>query len=137
MTGVDAPMNVFIVLSFAMAAIAQTNSSSGALGGVISATPAGVVSNTGWTFSSIGPGNRGTVTGAPYSAEEVTEHIQTLADGTHISQPSPKVKFYRDSQGRTRTERTFPLPPGATAAGVEAPGLIEIFDPVSSARYRD
>jgi hypothetical protein len=77
----------------------------------------------------------GTVSGAPYSAEEVTEHVQALADGTHISQPAPKVKYYRDSQGRTRTERTFPLPAGVPGAGVEAPTLIEVFDPVSGARY--
>jgi hypothetical protein len=130
-------MKVFIVLSFAAAAIAQTNSSTGTIGGAIGPVPVRAqLVNGGWTSTSsfVGvPG--GTVTGAPYSAEEVTEHIQTLADGTHISQPSPQVKLYRDSQGRTRTERTFPLPPGASAAGVDAPGLIEIFDAVSGARY--
>jgi hypothetical protein len=69
----------------------------------------------GISLSSMGPGlPGGAVTGAPYSAEEVTEHVQTLADGTHITQPSPKTIFYRDSLGRTRIERTFPLPPGAS-----------------------
>jgi len=83
-------------------------------------------------FSSIGPGMPGgAVTGVPYSAEQVTEHLQTLADGTRITQPSQKVMFYRDSQGRTRTERSFPLRPGAAAAGVAGPSLIEIADPVS------
>ena len=38
-------MKIFIILSFAMAAIAQTNSRTGTLGGVISSTPAGAVFN--------------------------------------------------------------------------------------------
>src|SRR5580693_2042635 len=46
-----------------------------------------------------------TITGAPYSAEEVDENQQTLADGTHITQVMPTVKGYRDSMGRTRRER--------------------------------
>ncbi len=131
-------MKLLIVLSLAAAAFAQTNFRSGTLGGVIGPGPAGVqvVSTPGWTFtSSSGAMSGGTVTGSPYSAEEVTEQVQTLADGTHISQPSPKMKFYRDSQGRTRTERTFPLPAGAFPAGVDAPVIIEIFDAVSGARY--
>ena len=41
--------------------------------------------------------------------------------------------FYRDSQGRTRIERTFPRPPGAS--GSAAPNFIEISDPLSGARY--
>lgn len=47
--------------------------------------------------------------GHPYSAEQITEHVQTLADGTHISQTVSKVHLYRDSQGRTRTDREFTL----------------------------
>src|ERR1700683_4901827 len=36
------------------------------------------------TFSAL-TGNPGAVvTGAPFSADRVTEHVQTLADGTHI-----------------------------------------------------
>ena len=53
------------------------------------------------------PSHRPVVTGAPYSAEVVSERIQTLADGTHITQNAQSTKQYRDSQGRTRTE-TFP-----------------------------
>jgi hypothetical protein len=121
-------MKVVIVLSLAMAAIAQTNSRSGVIGG------ATIVSSPIVSLSSMGPGlPGGAVTGAPYSAEEVTEHVQTLADGTHITQPSPKTVFYRDSLGRTRIERTFPLPPGAS--GAAGPNMIEISDPVSGAHY--
>ena len=64
------------------------------------------------------------VTGEPYSAEVVYEHIQTLADGTHITQKAQSTKQYRDSEGRTRTETS---PGGAQVA--------EIHDPVSGFRY--
>ena len=43
------------------------------------------------------------VTGAPYSADEVTQFSQTLGDGTHI-QRETKVAVYRDAQGRVRRE---------------------------------
>ena len=48
------------------------------------------------------------VTGAPYSADEVVERVQTLADGTHLSTTST-TKKYRDSLGRTRTERPMAM----------------------------
>jgi hypothetical protein len=41
--------------------------------------------------------------------------------------------YYRDSLGRTRIERNFPLPPGASAPA--GPNIIEISDPVSGARF--
>ena len=140
-------MRPFILLSSAwlltIAASAQTSSpvrssatsSGGLLGGVI--TPAGsVASGAGWTLSSVGPEVPGyTATGAPYSAVQITEHTQTLADGTHITQPVQTTKFYRDSQGRTRIERSFPVPPGALANGTDAPSFIEISDPVAGFRY--
>ena len=126
---------IVIVLSFT-AAVAQTTSGTGFVGGVIGPAPARAqVISGGWMSSSLAGMPGGAVTGAPYSAEQVTEQVQTLADGTRITQPGQKIKFYRDWQGRTRTERTFSLPPGARAAGLDAPSLIEIFDPVSSARY--
>ncbi|HEV2731508.1 MAG TPA: hypothetical protein VGV15_15865 [Terriglobales bacterium] len=37
------------------------------------------------------------VTGAPYSAEEVVDHTQTLADGTHITQKTQVSKVFHDS----------------------------------------
>lgn len=74
-----------------------------------------------------------TVTGLPYSAEQVSERVQTLADGTHIQQRSQKAMLYRDSAGRTRTERMIMPPPGAVMNSV--PGFIEITDPVAGYRY--
>jgi hypothetical protein len=75
------------------------------------------------------------VTGAPYYAEQEQEHNQTLADGTHIAQKQPVVKLWRDSQGRTRTER--PLSMGPQTGPNAAPPLtvIEINDPVEGVRY--
>jgi len=76
-------------------------------------------------------GGRPVVTGAPYSADEVNENVQTLADGTHITHTSTS-KVYRDSAGRTRTERTIG-PPGTD--GADAPTIIEIDDPVAHVHY--
>lgn len=116
------------VFSLAAAALGQTEVRSGVFfsGGVGSA---GIVS-----FASGGVSG-GTVTGAPYSAEQITEHVQTLADGTHITRTPDKAMFYRDSLGRTRTERTFPMPPGVPENAILRPTLIEINDPVSGAHY--
>jgi hypothetical protein len=44
-----------------------------------------------------------TVTGIPYSAELVSENIQTLADGNRIVQRTTG-RVYRDSEGRVRRE---------------------------------
>lgn len=72
------------------------------------------------------------LTGHPYSAEQLTEHIQTLADGTHISQTVSKINLYRDSQGRTRIEHSFILPPGAQGS---ASTFVTIVDPVAGCQY--
>src|SRR5262245_56336827 len=48
---------------------------------------------------------------APYSAEEVSERIQS--DGTRSEAAQTVRRIYRDSQGRTRVERTLYLGPGA------------------------
>lgn len=69
-----------------------------------------------------------TIAGAPYSAQEVTEHAQTLADGTHINSKPRTTLLYRDSQGRTRTERST----GPVDANVR---VVEIHDPVGGFRY--
>lgn len=75
------------------------------------------------------------VTGAPYSAEQITERVQTLADGTHITHPSEKTMLYRDSQGRTRIEQTFPRPPGTPEGAAARPSHIEVNDPLSGVHY--
>jgi len=124
-------MKIFIILLLAPEAIAQTSSSSGSAAGAIIVTPAGA--RLGATLEPTMQGEA--VTRAPYSAVEITEHVQTLADGTHITQPAQKVTFYRDSQGRTRVERSSPSPLGASVEADAGPSFVEISDPVSGVRY--
>jgi hypothetical protein len=69
--------------------------------------------------------------GAPYSADQVLEHVQTLNDGTHITQTQMYMKLYRDSQGRTRTERPLTILPNEQ----DSPSVVEITDPVEGMRY--
>jgi hypothetical protein len=67
----------------------------------------------------------------PYSAVQESSSVQTLADGTHISRTPVSEKIYRDSQGRTRTERPFCHGIDETPDAV----VIEIHDPVSGYAY--
>ena len=82
------------------------------------------------------PGFSSPVTGAPYSGEVVTETVQTLADGTHITRTMVPTKVYRDSLGRTRQERSpFQGPADTAPNSTERPILIEITDPVGQFKY--
>jgi hypothetical protein len=63
-----------------------------------------------------------TVTKAPYSAEAVTESVQTMYDGNRIVQRN-STKQYRDSEGRERREEGAPL------------DVVFISDPVAKASY--
>jgi len=59
------------------------------------------------------------VKGAPYSAQELSESTQTLADGTRIRNET-KANVYRDSEGRVRRETG---------------DVVTIWDPVASVSY--
>jgi hypothetical protein len=72
------------------------------------------------------------VTGAPYSAQAVTETTQILADGNRITRKSSSL-IARDSQGRTRREQN--LGTVGPWASPESKGVIFINDPVANARY--
>jgi hypothetical protein len=72
------------------------------------------------------------ITGAPYSAVQVFETTQTLNDGTHISNPQRTIHLWRDSAGRTRTERPFFSPPQLQPRDSL---LVEISDPVVNCQY--
>jgi hypothetical protein len=74
-----------------------------------------------------------TVKDAPYSAEAVTETIQTLGDGNRIIRNSSS-KIYRDSVGRTRREQAMKAI-GPWAVSGEAPIMIAINDPVAGVHY--
>lgn len=73
------------------------------------------------------------VKGAPYSAESVTEMVQTLADGTKITHTS-KGSVQRDSEGRTRREQTLGAV-GPMFADGKAPRHAFINDPVAGVHY--
>jgi hypothetical protein len=77
-----------------------------------------------------------TVTGAPYSAQRVSEHVQVGADGTRFTTNNQQETIYRDSQGRTRTERPSMMGPiMAGNAQPDSPLIIEISDPVANVGY--
>jgi TonB family protein len=73
------------------------------------------------------------IKGAPYSAQAVTESVQTLCDGNRIVNKSTAAIF-RDSEGRTRREQTLRAV-GAFANGGEPPQIIFITDPVAGTSY--
>jgi hypothetical protein len=73
-----------------------------------------------------------TVIGAPYSAEPVTEMIQTLADGNRIVRKS-SAAVYRDSAGRTRREQGLAVL-GQMVGGPDRQ-LVHITDPEAGVNF--
>jgi hypothetical protein len=73
------------------------------------------------------------VTGKPYSADSITETIQTLADGNRIVSTNTS-RIYRDSEGRTRQEQTLTRL-GSWAAGEQPVTLVTIDDPVAKVSW--
>ena len=84
------------------------------------------------TARAIGAAPLAPVTGAPYSATMTTEMVQTLSDGTHITQTT-SGNVARDSQGRTRQDA--PLPSIGNLSAANAPHLVFIRDPVAQVSY--
>jgi len=78
-----------------------------------------------------GFGGERIVAGAPYSAVEVQQFQDQLADGNTISR-THQTALYRDSQGRTRTEVVV-TPPAST--GKQPYTRITISDVVAGKRY--
>ena len=74
-----------------------------------------------------------TVKGAPYSAEAVTESIQTLGDGNRIINRFTS-SLYRDSEGRTRREQSL-KGLGILGTGEEPMKTIFINDPVAGVTF--
>jgi hypothetical protein len=70
-------------------------------------------------------GSTAIVTGAPYSAQVITETNQHLADGNRITHGT-HGRVYRDGKGRVRQE---------TDAGGGGPGTVFIDDAVAGTRY--
>ena len=65
------------------------------------------------TINNMLPGTPIVMVGRPYSAEEMAETTQILADGTRVTHPRASVRTWRDSTGRTRTERPLMMTAGA------------------------
>src|ERR1700752_4305968 len=84
------------------------------------------------TARAIGGAPVAPVTGAPYSATMTTEMVQTLSDGTHITQTTTGT-VARDSEGRTRQDA--PLPSIGNLSATNAPHLVFIQDPVAQVSY--
>ena len=80
------------------------------------------------------PGSDAIVKGAPYSAEAVSEMVQTLGDGTRIVRESTSAVF-RDSAGRTRREHGLTVI-GPLAASPDADDrIVTINDPEAGVSY--
>ncbi len=127
---------LILILAVSCCALAQDSGSGGGSGsGNFTYRAAGVVGPAGpasaIAFGALG-GSGGVVTGAPYSATITNESVQTLADGTHITQSSSGTTA-RDSQGRTRQDA--PLPELGNLAATGAPHLVFIHDAVAGASY--
>ena len=78
-----------------------------------------------------GGGPRAIVTGAPYTATEVVQSQEALADGNSITNKR-QTTVSRDSQGRVRTDETVTPP---ASSGKAAFTLTTILDPVAGYRY--
>lgn len=91
---------------------------------------AGPVTTVGVGMMAKGPGEP--VVGAPYSATTTNENVQTLADGTSITQTTTGT-VARDSQGRTRRDAS--LPTIGNLSVTDAPHLVFIQDPVAQTAY--
>jgi hypothetical protein len=95
----------------------------------------GVNAGAGGTFNfAVGELTSGApVKSAPYSAEAVTESVQTLTDGNRIVHKTTAL-VYRDSQGRERREQSMPAIGPVAAQGVP-PKTIFVSDPVAGVNY--
>lgn len=76
---------------------------------------------------------RAVVKDAAFSAESVTEHIQTLSDGNRLTRKST-AHIYRDAAGRTRREHELNRR-GTVNPNGEAGQLIVINDPIGRVNY--
>lgn len=85
------------------------------------------------TFTFINRAGGEVVKGAPYSADSVTETVQTLVDGNRIVRTN-KSSFARDSEGRSRHEATIQ---GLGPVGQTEKPLVTVFidDPVAKVHY--
>ena len=75
-------------------------------------------------------------TGAPYSAEAITESTQMLADGNRISRKSV-TRVYRDGEGRTRREEVDEAGTVVSVSVVDPVAHVSyVLDPATRTAYR-
>ena len=73
---------------------------------------------------------------APYSATQISDRTQTLADGTKVSNSRlQENRMYRDFAGRTRIEWSISIPTAVFGPVKNPPVLAEIFDAVTHSLY--
>ena len=82
-------------------------------------------------LAEIAANSEGNVKNSPFSAEAVSESVQTLADGNRIVRNSTS-KLYRNSEGRFRREMTSGS--GGMFGYAYGPG-VSLVDPVGGFRY--
>jgi hypothetical protein len=88
-----------------------------------------------WSFSThMGLHSSPPVVGSPVSYERISETSRLLADGTRITDKTQTSYFYRDSSGRTRSERPLfeGFAPTPAPSGIN---VVEIRDPVAGVQY--
>ena len=86
----------------------------------------------GQVFKQVPSQGRVDLLNEPFSADAITTLVRTLPDGTHIKRQTMTVKMYRDSAGRSRSDRM----PGQFMAGQPAPpATILISDPIAGYSY--
>jgi hypothetical protein len=68
-----------------------------------------------------------------FSAEQVGESVRTLPDGTHVTNSQSLQLIFRDSLGRTRTER--PMFGSSNPNQPKMPTIVQILDPVAGVAY--
>lgn len=84
-------------------------------------------------LAEIAASSEGTVKNAPFSADAVSESVQTLADGNRIVRNSTS-KLYRNSEGRFRREMTSGS--GGMLGSLYTYGQgVTLLDPVAGFRY--
>jgi hypothetical protein len=79
------------------------------------------------------PSNVRLVTGAPYSAMGTSETVVTAPDGSRVVRQNT-VRFWRDSEGRTRSEYQLTSIGGPTPVEINS-RLTVIDDPAAGERY--
>jgi hypothetical protein len=79
-----------------------------------------------------GPGFGEAIAGLPFTAEAITETVQTFPDGNRIARQSSS-SLARDGQGRVRREQ--PLPPLGPMGPAPEVTIVTISDPVARVQY--